>query len=144
MVLWWKKIILKVQIYNVICQLIWFFMDVSFPKVCYVKYSLAIMEVCIDSMNVCCCISHFLSFWIKVLAKWMLMYKRRMYRNKECVWVCMTPADTAQTVGVKRRVRGLKKSKVVTTTHKTCCGSFRHIPCPLNLYRTGMNWYALH
>jgi len=44
------------------------------------------------------------------------------------VWVCMIPADAAQTVGVKRRVRGLKKSIDFCTTHKTCSGSFRHIP----------------
>lgn len=62
-----------------------------------------------------------------------------MYRSKKCVWVCMTPTDTAQTVGVKRRVRGLKKSKDFRTTHKTCSGSFRQIPSPLNLYKTDMH-----
>ncbi len=47
-----------------------------------------------------------------------------------CVCVCMTPADTLQTVGVKRRVRRLKKSKDFRTACKTNSGSIR----PSSLY----------
>ncbi len=47
-----------------------------------------------------------------------------------CVCVCVTPADTLQTVGVKRRVRRLKKSKYFRTANKTNSGSIRHIKDP--------------
>lgn len=91
------------------------------------------MEVCIDYKIDCT------NIYISVSAKCMLMYKRNMYRSKKCVWVCMTPADTLQTVGVKRRVRRLKKSKDFSTARKTNSTSIRHIKDPKFLQNT----YAL-